>query len=346
VHSLGPQHWTLLIVKTEGAEHVVQYYDSLEPGHPRCRANANILLQLMGVKAQVNLVRNAVRQTHDECGWFVCHYVEEVLRTAAGHPLQSQKWPFPNRLATLKSWLKRIVDSLEGERQKLCSEVVSEQKKQAALEAKMQKLAKQFLEHKGLLQRAAEVHAALAFELHNAGAGLEPPSLDADFVAAVELHKQEMLRKRLERLHPPLVLPPVEESLHAAQEPAPPVEDPLQAEEVQQVLQELAPPVEVPQQVVEELVPPLAEGVMDKLRAEFENNKDFVELALQVTRMDDLSAPQREHMERVIANGKGVCSRCRWKSGCLSCDREKAWAYCVKVELGLKGAAKAAPASG
>ncbi len=72
----------------------------------------------------------------------------------------------------MRGWLKRGVESLEGERQKLCSEDESEQKKKVALKAKMQQLAKAFLVHKGLLQRAAEVHAALAFELHNAGAGL------------------------------------------------------------------------------------------------------------------------------------------------------------------------------
>jgi len=315
-------------------------------------AGANILLKLLGVKVQVTLVKNAVRQTDDECGWFVCHYIEEMLRTAAGHPLQSQKWPSPNRLSQLKAWLKRIVESLESERQKLCSEEVSEQKKKVALEAKMQMLAKAFLVHKGLLQRAAEVHAALAFELHNAGAGLEPPALDAEFVAALKLHKEEMLRKRLERLHPPPVEepppmpPPVEGPLHAEQELAPPVEDPLHAEELQHAVQELAPPVEEPQQLVEELVPPLAEGVLDKLKAEFEHEKDFVQAVLQTATLNDLSPPQREHMERVIQTGKGVCSRCRWKSGCLSCDKEKAWAYCVKVELGLKGIPKVAPASG
>ena len=58
---LSPQHWTLLVVKSVGAEHVVEYFDSLEPSHAMCRAGATILLQLMCVKPRATLVSNAVR---------------------------------------------------------------------------------------------------------------------------------------------------------------------------------------------------------------------------------------------------------------------------------------------
>ena len=93
--------------------------------------------------------------------------------------------------------MKRIVESLESEREKLCREEDAEQKKDAALEAKMQDLAKAFILHRCLLERVVAVHAALAVELYNAGAGLEPPPLDGDFLAALESHQQALALKRL-----------------------------------------------------------------------------------------------------------------------------------------------------
>jgi hypothetical protein len=51
---------------------------------------------------------------------------------------------------------------------------------------------------------------------------------------------------------------------------------------------------------------------------------------------------------KVVEEGIGVCSKCRWSSGCLNCDRSKAWPYYVRQELGMstfeakkKGAGKA-----
>jgi hypothetical protein len=58
---LSCQHWTLLVVKSVDGEHVVQYFDSLEPTHAMCRAGATILLQLMCVKTRLPSAENAVR---------------------------------------------------------------------------------------------------------------------------------------------------------------------------------------------------------------------------------------------------------------------------------------------
>ena len=215
------------------------------------------------------------------------HYIEECLRIAAGHPHQSQNWPCPHRLAKLKAWLKRIVESLESEREKLGQEEVAAQKKDAALEAKMQDLAKAFILHRCLLERVVAVHAALAVELYNAGAGLEPPPLDGDFLAALESHQQALALKRLQRLEPPPLPPPVGEAQPAVVEELPqasPVGEPPQAVEEQPPpsVEEMpqAPPVGEPQQAVEK--PLLADGVLDQLKREFEHQKDFLQIAIQM----------------------------------------------------------------
>jgi hypothetical protein len=248
------------------------------------------------------------------------------------------------------------VESLESEREKLCQEEEAEQKKDAALEAKMQDLAKAFILKRCLLERIVGLHTSLAIELYNAGEGLEPPPLDADFLAALELHREALALKRLQRLEPPPLPPPVGDAQPAVEEQAVSVEElpkafPVgeppeavqeQAPSVEEIPQ--APPVGEPPQAVEQ--PLIAEGVLEKLKREFEHQKDFLQLALQTLTLDDLSPPQRVHMEHVMATGNGVCSRCRWKSGCLSCDVKKAWLYCVRIEMGVKVSGKPSAASG
>ena len=60
------------------------------------------------------------------------------------------------------------------------------------------------------------------------------------------------------------------------------------------------------------------------------------QLVLMTARVEDLGKEQQEHFKKVETTGIGICSRCRWKSGCLSCDKDKAWYYVVKWELGMR----------
>ena len=63
--------------------------------------------------------------------------------------------------------------------------------------------------------------------------------------------------------------------------------------------------------------------------------EEIVIMAIQTFRLEDLSDKKlRTHVE-VRSEGLGVCSRCRWQSGCLSCDPEKAWRWAVSKELGM-----------
>ena len=55
-----------------------------------------------------------------------------------------------------------------------------------------------------------------------------------------------------------------------------------------------------------------------------------------VASVDELRWDHREKFESVKAKGMGICSRCRWLSGCQSCDVEKAWSWACRQTLWLR----------
>ena len=62
-----------------------------------------------------------------------------------------------------------------------------------------------------------------------------------------------------------------------------------------------------------------------------------IEVAKSSMSIEDLLPEHRLKYERVLAEGKRVCSRCRWSYGCLMCHPEKAWDYWVRQTLGYDG---------
>ena len=49
--------------------------------------------------------------------------------------------------------------------------------------------------------------------------------------------------------------------------------------------------------------------------------------------LENLSAEARHHIQLVKLSGAGVCSKCRWKYGCLECNEDKALKYHLKKEF-------------
>ena len=49
--------------------------------------------------------------------------------------------------------------------------------------------------------------------------------------------------------------------------------------------------------------------------------------------VDDLKSIHRDEYERVKAVGIGICSRCRWLSGCQSCDKHKDGSWTCRQTL-------------
>ena len=63
----------------------------------------------------------------------------------------------------------------------------------------------------------------------------------------------------------------------------------------------------------------------------------FFQLVLLKATVEDLGEEQQVYFKHVEANGKGVCSYCRYRHGCLRCDHVKAWRFVVNWELRNRG---------
>ena len=91
----APEHWTLLIVeKSSEGEWTVVYKDSLSQMHPTCRENAEKLSTLLACALMVNLKFPADRANKKfqpkgslECGFYVCHWLEQRVREELGEGL-------------------------------------------------------------------------------------------------------------------------------------------------------------------------------------------------------------------------------------------------------------------
>ena len=59
-------------------------------------------------------------------------------------------------------------------------------------------------------------------------------------------------------------------------------------------------------------------------------------LAVENWTVEGLPESTRAKYAKVLSEGAGVCSRCRWRPGCLSCDPAKAWSYYDFQSLGLE----------
>ena len=163
----GSPHWTLLAVKKVEADIQVSYYDSLELMHKGCQANAKMLLKLLKLDGTLTRV-NASRQTDVECGFFVCHYIEDHLRAYKGEGHATQKWP-NSRMSVLKNNVKTWCKTLERVRLTWCKNELADEMKEAARMKQVAEAARVSLESKGLLVELAEAHAKLAASCMKAG---------------------------------------------------------------------------------------------------------------------------------------------------------------------------------
>ena len=98
----------------------------------------------------------------------------------------------------------------------------------------MQK-SKDFLEQKGLLLKVIETHQLLAKSLLEAGKADKPPPLDAEFLKKINDHREELKKRRLEKLAAKVDAVPVEDKVEEK-----PVEDKVEEKPVEDKVDELA----------------------------------------------------------------------------------------------------------
>ena len=98
------------------------------------------------------------------------------------------------------------------------------------------------------------------------------------------------------------------------------------------------PEAPAPEAPVPEVAPSKAEEVKQRLaeapaRLEVEAYRALEDEFIAVAKPEDLRDVDKKFYEKVRSEGRGVCSRCRWLSGCQSCDGEKAWGYACRSTL-------------
>ena len=157
------RHFTLLVVR-KSPELQVQYIDSLPKVHTGCLAHAEAFLEMLEVPAvEATLLRiNKGRQTGVECGYFVCHYMEDVFRVAAGQGRGRQGWPNPLRLLAIRHYLGAVSKSLHDELSKWCKDKAATDVRAILSEAESEAIAKRWLKAKGSWKAAQDMHCKLA----------------------------------------------------------------------------------------------------------------------------------------------------------------------------------------
>ena len=165
--------------------------------HPVSLAGAHVFLSILGFKDhKIEERTNVALQAGADCGWLVCHWIEELMRRQAGHLKQSQGWPNKTRLSNMHAHLIKMIETLEGERLKWAEEVEEAIKKNEESESKLRALSEAYFIKHQLASRVVEEHKAVAKALLEAGAAVEPPALSEDFL----LRYAEHVKKKNEAL--------------------------------------------------------------------------------------------------------------------------------------------------
>lgn len=388
VYGQGPRHFTLLVLrKREGGAVEVSYYDSLHVLHGDCLRNAKALCELLAVSAEVLRI-NTARQTGVDCGFFVCHYLEENIRCFDGQGMATQGWPDLKRVREIREVIAKSATTLEGVREKWAVEETTKAMKVVAWLQGMAEQARKILESKGLMAKLAEAAEKLSKALFNEGAGPDPVPLPEGFGIKVPKKPVEQLEAAIDEKVEAKPADEVEDTSGEQVE----VEAPEQVEagtgqKVEALLAEqleatsgVKAEAKVAEQMEatseekveveaahemetatgEKVAATLEEKVQHKVEAKAESqekplapkkvqdiegvfNEDdlAIELAIQHWSVEDLRDEYRLKYEKVKAEGCGVCTKCRWTSGCMNCDADKAWRYYVKQELGMMGVGKA-----
>ena len=64
------------------------------------------------------------------------------------------------------------------------------------------------------------------------------------------------------------------------------------------------------------------------------STEEVLQKAIETFKLEDITNEKlRQHVLNVREKGLGVCSKCRWSTGCLACDEIKAWKWAVSQEL-------------
>ena len=75
-----PEHFTLLAIRKDDERNKVRYFDSMHKMHEGCLLRARLVLALLDIDAEIKRQFNEFRQKGVECGFVICHYLEDEVR--------------------------------------------------------------------------------------------------------------------------------------------------------------------------------------------------------------------------------------------------------------------------
>jgi hypothetical protein len=283
-------HFTLLSVTRESAGSVsVRYFDTLSGAKQASWDMAKTLCQAMSIDMPEQRT-NVSKQTGATCACQILHYCEHELRRAAGEQMSFGGWPDQTRVSMLRVRLGKWVSSLGNE---------------------LKKWNKEKLEHRNKLIERHAMFMTKIDELAKAGQLSDAAKADAELYAKKMYNPEEQVvsvfdppedwAKAFERLQQVRQERKLE-LLEARKQEEKAAEDPVSTAKASLDELEAEPVVSVAE-------PP----------KEPEPDSDW--------RLGLLPPERRAIVEKIFKQGAGVCSRCRYSHGCLSCDGEKAMRY-------------------
>ena len=284
-----------------------------------------MLRVLEGVSDEVPTRCNcAVRGAED----LIAHYIEAEIREALGETRGCLGWPLL-RLKKVKGHLRGLRTALETHRKKWCNEMNEiDSRRRMVNEATVMRLIQTEERRRAFeaswgeaRERCLRALDAGTFTGEVQPIGLRPPEKRASGECRTEESKEK--KTFLRALEDPPEDPPVPAEASPVEDPPlPPPEDPLVPAE--------ASPVEVAPSKGEEVMQRIAEA---PARLETETYRALEDEFIAVAKPEDLRPEDMEVYEAVRDSGLGICSRCRWMSGCQSCDEDKAWGFACRSTL-------------
>ena len=122
-----------------------------------------------------------------ECGFFVCHYIEEEMRAMAKMGYASQGWPDETRLRNLRQYIMKVSTFLELERQRWANEMNKQVGKPAVEAEKKAQEALRRLQARGILGHSVRAHQLKVEASLGEGAGEGMPPIPEGFGITVKI---------------------------------------------------------------------------------------------------------------------------------------------------------------
>ena len=306
-------HYTLLVVEvSESGAKLSRYYEGMNEPNKHCLALATKVCEILGCSLSDR--EHKSRQIGATCACFILHYAEEELRKRNGEGAGLSGWPDLGRMAEVRSRLSNWVAAVEGERAKWA---VDEDRKLLDKQVQVERfLAMAKAKHEaGQLGAQARDEAELFAK--QCMDDTEAKTCQLEVPEQWEIAFKRLQEIRVENRLKLLLLRKEEAAAAAAPQ-----------EVAAAALSGEAKPSEESEKPAKPEAKPSEESEMPATPAVTDTpakKEDW--------RLDLLSDVRHRECLRVRAEGKGICSKCRYAHGCLKCCFEKALRY----HLGKQG---------